>query len=99
MAAGAGLLVIAVTLLLGPLRTLALVLLAGGGLWLGLKLKVGPIEQVWNMLLAFAGNAIGAWRAWRGERAVTWNVASSARPGSADSATGGIRPGDIRTVS
>ena len=82
MAAGAGCLVLAASLLVGPLPTLALIGLAGGGLWLGLRLGIGPVEQVWNMLLAFTGNAIGAWRAWRGERAVTWNVAASARPGT-----------------
>jgi glycosyltransferase involved in cell wall biosynthesis len=89
MAAGAVLLAIAGTLVLGLLPTLLLALLAGTGLWLGLRLKIGPVEQVWNMLLAFAGNAIGAWRALRGERAVTWNVAASARPGT----------GNIRAVS
>jgi glycosyltransferase involved in cell wall biosynthesis len=89
MAVGALLLAIASLLFLGLLPTLALALLAGAGLWLGLRLRIGPVEQVWNMLLAFAGNAIGAWRALRGERAVTWNVAASARPGT----------GNIRTVS
>ena len=89
MAAGAVLLAVASTLLLGLLPTLLLAPLAGAGLWLGLRLGIGPVEQVWNMLLAFAGNAIGAWRALRGGRAVTWNVAASARPGT----------GNIRTVS
>ena len=80
MAAGVLLLALASTLLIGPLPTLALALLAGVGLGLGLRLRLGPVEQLWNMLLAFAGNAIGAWRALRGERAITWNVAASARP-------------------
>jgi len=94
MAAGAILLTVAAVLLLGLVPTLALALLAATSFGVGLGLRLGPVEQVWNMLLAFAGNALGAWRALRGERAVTWNVAASARPGSADS-----RPGDIRTAS
>ena len=83
MAIGAGLALAAFTLWLGFLPT---VLLLGLGLlafWLGLRRRVRPIEQIWNMLLAFAGNAIGSWRALRGARAVTWNVAASARPGAA----------------
>jgi glycosyltransferase involved in cell wall biosynthesis len=84
MAAGVLLLTIAATLLVGLLPTLLLALLAGASLWLGLRLRLGPVEQLWNMLLAFAGNAIGAWRALRGERAITWNVAASARPGAGD---------------
>ena len=83
MAAGTVLLAVAAALVLGLLPTLALALLATVGLWLGRRFRVGPVEQLWNMLLAFAGNAIGAWRALRGERgAITWNVAASARPGA-----------------
>jgi len=48
---------------------------------LALRLRIGLAEKLWNMILAFAGNAIGCWRALRGHRAVTWNVAASARPG------------------
>ena len=89
MAAGALLLASAATLLLGLVPTLVLALLAAAGFWLGLGLRLGPVEQAWNMLLAFAGNAIGAWRALRGERAVTWNVAASARPVTGDARTTG----------
>jgi glycosyltransferase involved in cell wall biosynthesis len=89
MAAGAVLLAVASTLLQGALPTVTLALLAAGGLWLGLRLRFGPVEQLWNMLLAFAGNAIGAWRALRGERAVVWNVAVSARPAAGDVRTAG----------
>ena len=83
MAAGAGFLTVAAGLLIGWLATLALIALGGVGFWLALRLRVGPAEQLWNMVLAFAGNAIGAWRAVRGARAVTWNVAASARPDEA----------------
>jgi glycosyltransferase involved in cell wall biosynthesis len=92
------LLTIAAGLLVGVLPTLALLLLAGGGLWLGLRWRIGPVEQLWNMLLAFAGNAIGAWRALRGERAVTWNVAASARPESAAARTADARAADARAT-
>lgn len=89
LATGFGLSAVAAGLLLGVLPTVALLLLAAAGLWLGLRLRIGPVEQLWNMLLAFAGNAIGAWRALRGERAVTWNVAASARPETVDARAAG----------
>ncbi len=80
MAAGAGLLALAALLLLGLVPTIALAGLGSLGFWLALRRGFGPAEQAWNMLLAFAGNAIGAFRAMRGARAVTWSVAASARP-------------------
>lgn len=83
MAAGAVLVAAAAGLLLGWLTALVMGALGAAGFWLALRLRVGPAEQLWNMLLAFAGNAIGAWRALRGARAVTWNVAASARPDQA----------------
>ena len=84
MAAGAMLLAGAAILILGPMATIVAAILAAACLALGLRLRIGLVEQPWNMLLAFAGNAIGAWRALRGERAVTWNVAASARSGAGD---------------
>lgn len=80
MAAGALFLVLAAGLLMGAAPT-ALLLAAGAlAVWLGLRLRVGLVLKLWNMALAFAGNAIGSWRAVRGARAVTWNLAASARP-------------------
>lgn len=38
-----------------------------------------PAMALLNVLLAFAGTSIGVYQAWRGKRAITWNVASSAR--------------------
>lgn len=49
-------------------------------LFLGLlRARVAPAMQLLNVLLAFAGNAAGAWRAWQGERAITWEPPASAR--------------------
>ncbi len=83
MAAGAALCAIVLALVLGIVPALAVLALGSAGFWLALRLRLGPAEQLWNMLLAFAGNAIGAWRALGGARAVTWNVAASARPETA----------------
>jgi len=46
---------------------------------LGSLAKVRPIEQINNILLAFAGNTLGVWRAYWGEPVVTWDLADSAR--------------------
>lgn len=40
---------------------------------------IGPAMAVWNVVLAFTGNTVGAWRAFRGERAITWELPASAR--------------------
>ena len=40
---------------------------------------IGPGLILWNILLAFAGNAVGVWRALRGQRSVTWSAPASAR--------------------
>jgi len=79
MALGALLLAAAVVLWQGPLVTAGLAGLAVAAFALGLGQGIRPLPEIWNMLLAFAGNAIGSWRALRGFRAVTWNVAASAR--------------------
>jgi hypothetical protein len=66
-------------LLAGPLPT---VLLLGGGLLglaAGLRLGLRPAERLANVLLAFAGAALGVWQALRGARWVTWEVPDSAR--------------------
>ena len=41
--------------------------------------RLAPALKLVNALLAFAGNAVGAWRAFRGERAITWEPPASAR--------------------
>ena len=46
---------------------------------LGSFAKIRLIEQVNNVLLAFAGNTLGVWRAYWGEPVVTWDLAGSAR--------------------
>ncbi len=69
----------ALALLVGWLPTV--LLLAAGlvgltaGLWLGLR----PVERLVNVLLAFAGAALGVLQALRGARWVTWEVPGSAR--------------------
>ncbi|MGI9510474.1 MAG: glycosyltransferase [Geminicoccaceae bacterium] len=46
---------------------------------LGSLAKIRLVEQINNVLLAFAGNTLGVWRAYRGEPVVTWDLAGSAR--------------------
>lgn len=46
---------------------------------LAVRLSWGPAMKIWNAGLAFAGTSIGVWQALRGKRAITWNVAASAR--------------------
>lgn len=49
------------------------------GFGLAVSRAWGPAMALLNVLLAFAGTSIGVYQAWRGRRAITWNVASSAR--------------------
>jgi len=64
---------------LGPLMVLAV----GGSLVLfflaALRARLGSAMTLLNVLLALAGNVVGVWRALHGERAITWEPASSAR--------------------
>ncbi len=73
------LLATAAVLALGPLMVLAV----GGSLVLlflaALRAALGPAMTLLNVLLALAGNVVGVWRALQGERAITWEPASSAR--------------------
>lgn len=50
-------------------------LLYAAALHLGLR----PVAASWNVLVAFAGNALGAWKALRGVRMVTWEPPASSR--------------------
>lgn len=79
--------------LLASAALFALAIWAGFGFWsmfaaiaivCGIMLggsvaKVRMIEQINNILLAFAGNTIGVWRCYWGEPVVTWDLAGSAR--------------------
>ena len=73
------LLATAAVLALGPLMVLAV----GGSLvslfLAALRAALGPAMTLLNVLLALAGNVVGVWRALQGERAITWEPASSAR--------------------
>ncbi len=44
--------------------------------------------KLWNVVLAFAGNTIGVWRALRGQHFVTWNVSEFSPPDNACHAGG-----------
>ncbi|NJO36539.1 MAG: glycosyltransferase [Rhizobiales bacterium] len=59
--------------MLGTLAVLA------GALLFGSLARIRVIDQISNILLAFAGNTIGVWRAYCGEPVVTWDLAGSAR--------------------
>jgi cellulose synthase/poly-beta-1,6-N-acetylglucosamine synthase-like glycosyltransferase len=65
----------------GVFVTALAILLGGAAFALALKLGLKPATMMANILLAFAGNALGAWRASRGVRAVTWEPPASARAG------------------
>ncbi|MEM8951684.1 MAG: glycosyltransferase [Pseudomonadota bacterium] len=51
-------------------------------LTLGIFLELRPFTQIANVLVAFAGNSVGTWRAYMGRRLPTWELAASARPDS-----------------
>ena len=70
---------LAIGLSLGVWAMLGLGVGLGATMVLGLRAKLRPIEQINNILLAFAGNTFGVWRAFWGEPVVTWDLAGSAR--------------------
>ncbi|MGI9434347.1 MAG: glycosyltransferase [Geminicoccaceae bacterium] len=51
----------------------------GAGMLIGSFCKMRLVAQINNVLLAFAGNTLGVWRAYWGEPVVTWDLANSAR--------------------
>ncbi len=79
--------------LLGSLLFFTLALALTFGMWMamglvagliaimlsGTVLRIRPIEQINNILIAFAGNTLGVWRAYWGKPVVTWDLAGSAR--------------------
>ena len=69
----------AAVLALGPVMVGAV----GGSLVLmflaALRARLGPAMTLLNVLLALAGNVVGVWRAFHGERAITWEPPLSAR--------------------
>ena len=64
---------------LGFWTTLGLTAVLLAALLLGSFAKVRLVEQINNILLAFAGNTLGVWRAYLGKPVVTWDLAGSAR--------------------
>jgi glycosyltransferase involved in cell wall biosynthesis len=63
----------------GPFWAIGMPLAMAFGVWMSVLTGIGPGLILWNILLAFAGNAVGVWRALRGQRSVTWNAPASAR--------------------
>lgn len=59
--------------MIGLLVAIAAMMLVGS------MAKFRLVEQVYNILLAFAGNTRGVWRAYFGQPVVTWDLANSAR--------------------
>lgn len=57
----------------------AVIAVLSGAMLLGSLAKIRVVEQINNILLAFAGNTIGVWRCYWGEPVVTWDLAGSAR--------------------
>lgn len=62
-----------------PLAGLALIGLGVLGLWGGDRLRVSPVPQIVDILLAFLGTGLGVWRSLHGERFQTWAPAQSIR--------------------
>lgn len=77
--AAAALFSAAVWMAYGTFATIVLTALAGIVMVLGTMMNVRPIQQINNILLAFAGNTLGVWRSYWGEPVVTWDLANSAR--------------------
>lgn len=63
----------------GALAMAALAVLVGMIMVLGTMMNCRPVQQISNILLAFAGNTLGVWRSYWGEPVVTWDLADSAR--------------------
>ncbi len=63
----------------GPAWAVGLPLAGSAVFWLAVTARFGLALKCWNVLLAFAGNGVGVWRALQGRRSVTWNAPESAR--------------------
>lgn len=70
---------LALSLSLGFWMMLGSATILAATLLLGSFAKIRLIEQINNVLLAFAGNTLGVWRAYWGKPVVTWDLAGSAR--------------------
>lgn len=66
-------------MIFGSLAAVAAALLAAALFAVSVRLDLPLARLAWNVVLAFAGNAIGVWKAMRGQRAVTWEPPSSSR--------------------
>ncbi len=69
----------ALALAAGPIPVALAMAVAMAAFWLCCRLRLPPALLVWNAALAFLGTSIGVWQAFRGRRAVTWDVPESAR--------------------
>lgn len=63
----------------GLLPAAAAVALGAALLAASVQLNLPFARLAWNVVLAFAGNTLGVWKALRGHRAVTWEPPSSSR--------------------
>lgn len=66
-------------MIFGTLPAVAAALLGAALFAVSVRLNLPLAGLAWNVVLAFAGNAIGVWKAMRGQRAVTWEPPSSSR--------------------
>lgn len=66
-------------MIFGSLAAVAAALLGAALFAVSVRLDLPLARLAWNVVLAFAGNAIGVWKAMRGQRAVTWEPPSSSR--------------------
>lgn len=58
---------------------LAVTAILAAAILVGSVTRVRLVDQAYNILLAFAGNTKGVWRAYWGQPVVTWDLAGSAR--------------------
>lgn len=69
----------ALAFVVGPIMVLLIAVLSLLLFTIGLRAQLAPLLKLFNVMLAFAGNGVGAWYAFRGKRAITWEPPPSAR--------------------
>ncbi len=69
----------AVWAVLGFAFSLGLLLSAASLMAVGTLMSLRPVQQINNVLVAFAGNTLGVWRSYWGQPMATWDVAGSSR--------------------